>query len=117
MKRIGGNITATIQTKTGTKNSIGENVPSWSDSFTVLGWLDLSSGDSKYTNFSAKIQESTHVFLCDYVSELNSVTAENARMIINDLVYEILLIDNPMGMCEHHEVYLRFIGGQNGDNI
>ena len=112
MKRIGGNITATVQTKTSAKNSIGENVLTWTDTFSVLGWLDLSSGDSKYTNFNAKIQESTHIFLCDYTSGFESVTAESARMVINNLLYEILLIDNPMEMNEHQEIYLRYIGGQ-----
>ena len=43
------------------------------------------------------------------------VTSENARMVIQGLVYEILLIDNPMNMNEHLEIYLRFIGGQNGN--
>ena len=112
MKKIGGNVTATVQTKTSAKNSIRENVLTWTDAFAVLGWLDLSSGDSKYTNFSAKIQESTHIFLCDYTSDFESVTSENARMIVNGLIYEILLIDDPMGMNEHQEIYLRFIGGQ-----
>ena len=40
------------------------------------------------------------------------VTSENARMVIHGAVYEILLIDNPMNMNEHLEIYLRFIGGQ-----
>lgn len=113
MKRISGNVTATVQTKTSVKNSIGENVLTWTDVFTVFGWLDLSSGDSKYTNFSAKIQESTHVFLCDYASDFDSVTSESARMVIDGQVYEILLIDNPMEKNSHQEIYLRFIGGQN----
>ena len=38
-------------------------------------------------------------------------TSENARFIINGLVYDILLIDDPMGMHEHLEIYLRFVGG------
>ena len=87
----------------------------------LCGWLDLSSGDSKHTVFSAKVQESTHIFLCDYrplicyVKEQGKevqITFENARIVIQGLVYEILLIDNPMNMNEHLEIYLRFIGGQ-----
>jgi hypothetical protein len=40
------------------------------------------------------------------------VTSENARMVIEGLVYEILLIDNPMNMNRHLEIYLRYVGGQ-----
>lgn len=138
---IGGNIQALIQVKDkGVKNRIGEREHKWVDCTALLGWLDLESGDSKHTNFNAKIQESTHIFLCDFTSlkalstkwvwnpfnfltgiinkeeqeSIVDVTSENARMMIQGLVYEILLIDNPMNMNEHLEIYLRFIGGQNG---
>ena len=39
-------------------------------------------------------------------------TSDNARMVVNGEVYEILLIDDPMNMHDHLEIYLRFIGGQ-----
>lgn len=135
---IGGNIRALLQVKDkGAKNSIGACERTWVDCTSILGWLDLSSGDSKHTTFNAKVQESTHIFLCDFLSLQNlsaewvwnptnsensiisneqdtvvDVTSENARMVIQGLVYEILLIDNPMHMNEHLEIYLRFIGGQ-----
>lgn len=112
MTDIGGNITALMQTKGKVKkNSIGERVATWIDAATLIGWLDLSSGDSRHTMFSAKIQESTHIFLCNYC-ELAGITSENAQMIINGKVYEVLLIDNPMNMNEHLEIYLKFVGGQ-----
>ena len=104
------------------------------------GWLDLSGGDSKYTTYNAKIQESTHIFLCDYqtfkglsgewvwdtlnfisgeISTLTSdkkvdVTSENARMLIDGLIYQIMLIDDPMNLHQHLEIYLKFVGGQDG---
>ena len=162
MKRIGGNLQALLQVKDeGSKNAIGERVHIWDDVTALKGWLDLTTGDSHYSNFDAKIQESTHVFLCDFTSlkglskrwvwnpfsfltgvidtkyrspwkwnpfsfisgNINNydldapvvdVTSENARMVIQGLVYDILLIDNPMNMNEHLEIYLRFVGGQNG---
>lgn len=120
---VGGNIRALLQVKgRGAKNSIGAYEMEWIDWGTLLGWLDLSNGDSKHTTFNAKIQESTHIFLCDYqplnctVGEQETtvqITSENARMLIDGLVYEILLIDNPMNMNEHYEIYLKFLGGQN----
>lgn len=119
MKGIGGNLNATIQVNTGTtKNEIGENVKTWMDVQTIKGWLDLQSGDSRYTTFDAKIQESTHIFIGDYVELDKRITAENSRLLLGSgeaaLVYDILLIDNPMEMKagSQLEIYLRFTGGQ-----
>lgn len=108
---IGGNIDALVQVKSSQKTEIGTHETAWEDRLTLRGWLDLSTGDSKYTSFNAKVQESTHIFLCDY-QQFDGITSENARMVIWGLVYDILLIDNPMGMNEHLEIYLRFVGGQ-----
>jgi len=107
---IGGNTTAEVQVKTTVKNSIGAGVASYKTVQTLKGWLDLSSGDSRYTNYSAKIQESTHIFICDYV-ELE-VKAENSRLLVNGERYDITLIDDPMGMHQQLEIYLRYTGGQ-----
>lgn len=136
---VGGNIQALLQVKSkGAKNAIGEVTAQWVDCTSIKGWLDLSTGDSKHTTFYAKVQESTHIFLCDFtnlknlstkwvwnpfnfltgvISQQNKqesvdVTSDNARMVIDGLVYEILLIDNPMNMNDHLEIYLRFIGGR-----
>lgn len=114
MVNIGGNLSALFQIRADNeKNEIGETMPAWKDGLSVPGWLDLSTGDSKHTTFSAKIQESTHIFICDYKA-LPNITAENSRLIIDNQIYEILLIDNPMNMNEHLEIYLKYIGGQNG---
>lgn len=114
MKGIGGNITATIQVYTTTTNEIGENVKAWKDTQKIKGWLDLQAGEAKYTSFNAKIQESTHVFIADYVPLHHTITAESARMIIGGKRYEITLIDNPMemGSGSQLEFYLKFTGGQ-----
>lgn len=135
---VGGNLYALLQVKgKGAKNGIGTFEYDWLDCTSLLGWLDLSTGDSKRSPFNAKVQESTHIFLCDFKSlkalstkwvwnpfsfltgiinqEQDSVvdaTSENARLVVQGMVYEILLIDNPMNMNEHLEIYLRFIGGQ-----
>lgn len=155
---IGGNVYALLQVKdSGAKNVIGEAVHEWVDCTSVLGWLDLQGGDSRYNTFNAKVQESTHIFISDFQTftnlskhwvwnpfsfvngviklkksdnwkwspfnlytgnianyeedEIVDVTSENARIIINGVIYDILLIDNPMGMNEHLEIYLKYIGG------
>lgn len=114
MKGIGGNIKAIIQICTTVKNDIGEHVQSWTDAQTIKGWLDLSSGEASYATYNAKIQESTHIFIADYVSLDSGITAETSRMVINGKRYEVLLIDNPMelGAGSQLEFYLKFTGGQ-----
>lgn len=114
MKGIGGNITAIIQVFTAVKNEIGENVQTWEDAQTIKGWLDLQAGDSKYTTFNGKMQESTHIFIADYVVLDSRITAENSRMVINGKRYDVMLIDNPMemGSGSQLEFYLKFTGGQ-----
>ena len=114
MKGIGGNIKAILQVCTTAVNDIGEHVQTWSDAQTIKGWLDLSSGEARFTTYNAKIQESTHVFIADYVSLDSRITAESSRMVINGKRYDVLLIDNPMemGTGSQLEFYLKFTGGQ-----
>lgn len=114
MRGIGGNINAQIQVAKATKNEIGELVNSWEDVQSLRGWIDLSSGDSRYSTFNAKIQESTHIFICDYAPLQSGIDAETSRMVINGKSYDILLIDNPMemGSGSQLEFYLRYTGGQ-----
>lgn len=116
MNGIGGNITATIQVCTASKNAIGERVQTWTDAQIIKGWLDLQSGEAKHQSFYAKIQESTHIFVSDFIPLAAGITCENSRMVIAGKRYEILLIDNPMelGSGSQLEFYLRFTGGQNG---
>lgn len=111
---IGGNTTAMIQTSTTTRNAIGEDVRQWHDVQTLTGWLDLASGNSDYSAFNAKIQQSTHIFIADYVPLADGVNAESARMVIGGKRYDIMLIDNPMEMGEGSqlEIHLKYTGGQ-----
>ena len=114
MKGIGGNKQMQLQVKSITKNDIGEHVEKWETIQQVTGWLDLSGGDSKYTTYNSKIQESTHVFVSDYVALAEGITAETARAVIDGKRYDIMLIDNPMEMRggSQLEIYLKFTGGQ-----
>lgn len=121
MGNIGGNRQAVIQIMHAAQNKIGEQEPIYIDAFTdFTGWLDLSAGDSRHLNYNAKIQESTHVFLCDYFDLCCrregqpdiKATPENSRMIVDGEVYEVMLYDDPMGMHEHLEIYLKYTGGR-----
>jgi head-tail adaptor len=113
MANIGGKTIGTIQTNTAVKNAIGESVKEWVDAFSQLGWLGLQSGDSKYTH-NAKLEESTHVFLCDFHPGIYALAGQDTRMIIKGFVYDVLLIDNPDEMDEQLEIYLRKVGAWDG---
>ena len=118
MANIGGNITAVMQIKAENgKNAIGEAVIAWEDAHTLVGWLGLQSGGSNRTAFNAKIEESTHVFLCDYNAEVYALADSDTRLIIKGNMYDVLLIDNPDEMDEQLEIYLDKVGGQNGSKI
>ena len=105
---IGGNIEAMLQQKSGSEvNSIGERIQAWSDYLKLWGWLDLSTGDSKY-NYDAKLQESTHIFICDYTAVDRK--ADNKRLVVNGIIYDVLLIDDPMELHQQLEIYLKYVG-------
>ena len=116
MANIGGGTAGTLQTKTTLKNSIGEAEITWADALEhgLVGWLGLQSGDSKHSNFSTKLEESTHVFLCDFNADAYALADRDTRMIIKGFVYDVLLIDNPDEMGEQLEIYLRRVGAWNG---
>lgn len=118
---IGGNIEALLQINVPTENEIGSKVDKWHDVVSLKGFLDLSSGDSKHTTYDAKIQESTHIFICDFkpipeIIEVEGnfvrVSPENARMVANSQRYDVMLIDDPMNLHKHLEIYLKYTGGQ-----
>lgn len=104
---IGGNVTAELQTKTIVTNSIGEQEEKWSTVKTLKGYLDLISGDSKYETYNTKLQESTHIFICDYTPLGASVSS---RLIVDGKTYDVTLIDNPMRLNRQLEIYLRMVG-------
>lgn len=118
--KIGGNINAIIQLQTAYPNDLGEDVSSWVKAFECKGYLDLSTGDSNIYNYNSKMQESTHIFLCDYFrleykpddrpDEKIRITPENSRMIIDGEVYEVTIYDDPMNQHEHLEIYLKYLG-------
>ena len=114
MANIGGKITGVIQTKTTVKNAIGESEQTWEDAFEQNGWLGMQSGEQKRSTFSAKIEESTHVFLCDFHSGIYALADQDTRMIIKGKMYDVLLIDNPDEMDEQLEIYLRKVGAWDG---
>ena len=109
---INGNTEAMIQIKTITENKIHEDEESWADVQLIVGWLDFQGEQTGHTNYKTKIQESTHVFVSDFYELDSRIKAENSRMVIGDKNYDIMLIDDPMGLHKQLEIFLKYTGGQ-----
>lgn len=105
---IGGNIQATLQIKKTEKNEIGESVESYEDYQTLKGFIDFMSGSADTVNYNAKLEETTHVFICDYVPI--SLQESECRMMIKSKPYEVTFIDNPMELNQHLEIFLKYVG-------
>lgn len=111
---IGGNTEIQLQWLSGTTTSyIGTDIEQWETLHSLEGWLDFTGGEAGNASFNAKIQESTHVFVCDYVALDSRINVENSRVIdAIGLVYEVKLIDDPMNLHKQLEIYLKLTGGQ-----
>lgn len=108
--KIGGNKTLNLFIKDNyTRNEIGELIGSKMAYKSVIGFLDYQNGDSKYINYNAKVLESTHIFICDY--ELIDKKATELVAEIDGSDYDVMLIDNPVGLNKHLEIYLKLIEG------
>ena len=104
---IGGNATAVLQVKTSSKNAFGEKTETWEDVTSITGFLDFTGGDGSYkSNFKGAVEETTHLFICDYV-ELD-VKPTQCRMVIDNKIYDVLMIDNPMNLNQHLEIMLKY---------
>ena len=106
---IGGNLTAVLQTKTSSKNAFGEKVESWNDVQLLKGFLDFTGGDGSYkSNFKGSVEETTHIFICDYDKVASEVKPTQSRLIINGVIYDVLMIDDPMSLHQHLEIMLKY---------
>ena len=111
---INGNITGLLQVRKvveideiGSKIIDWENVEEFED-----GVLDLMGQTTNRDKFYSKIEESTHIFMCDYKPLDKEVRkTKDKRMIIDDEEYEVLLIDDPLNLHRHYEIYLKYVGG------
>lgn len=120
MKKIGGNIDLILKRKDGfITNDIGEQIPSYIDYKTFQGFLDMANANTSHSTYNAKIEESTHYFICDY-EELPSfidnegktrkATINELRAYCNSKEFDVLWIDNPMELNYQYEIYLEYKG-------
>ena len=113
MRKVKGHTPFVIQKQgDSVANSIGECESTWTDAVSFVGILGLQSGDSKYSTYNAKLEESSHVLICDFNSEIEALADQNTRLICKGKIYDVLLIDNPDELDVHLEIHLRYVGGQ-----
>lgn len=112
MISVGGNTIADVEIIQTTKNGIGENVKTWKHVDYLTGWLDYSDGEARSSTYEAKVADATHLFIAEYKPLPKSVTDETARIVIDGKRYAVKMIDDPMNLHEHYEIYLKYTGGQ-----
>ncbi|WP_085829081.1 phage head completion protein [Clostridium massiliodielmoense] len=90
-------------------NGIGGFIEKEDELFKMQGYLDLLTGDETNTN-NAFIQESSHIIITNYRDDITTkhwiIDSKNNR-------YNIVLVDDPVSMHNHLEIYLKFIGEHN----
>lgn len=120
MKSIDGNIELVLKRKSSfDKNEIGENVPKLVDYMTFKGFLDMANTNTTHAVYNAKMQDSTHYFICDY-KELETFIDDKGVekkpridelvAYCNDKEFDVLWVDNPMELNYHLEFYLEYKG-------
>ena len=109
---IGGNLKAIFQVKTATTNDIGETILTWNKYYEINGWLDLSSGNSHYSH-KTKTEDNSYVFISDYDSIVRDLDLTKCRVMINNKIYEIKSIDDPLELHDHLEITLSYLGLNN----
>lgn len=90
-------------------NGIGGHIEPEEELFKIQGYLDLLTGEKTNTN-NVFIQESSHILITDFREDISTkhwiVDNKNNR-------YDITLVDDPVSMHDHLEIYLKFIGEYN----
>ncbi|ELC8400415.1 head-tail adaptor protein [Clostridium perfringens] len=94
-------------------NGIGGKVEKENEVFKIQGFLDLAQGfgaNGENSNLNSFLQESTHILITDYKEDIS-----NKNWIIDSKGnrYNIVLVDDPLSIHHHLEIYLKFIGDYN----
>lgn len=113
MLKIKGNATgAIVVSQTGSKNEYGEREHKTTE-IVVKGYLDMSGSDARRNIYDAKVEESTHIFICNYSEDIAGLRGkeEMCSFKFKGLDYDLLYIDNVMELNEHMELYLKRAGG------
>lgn len=108
---IGGNVTAEVRRAKMALSAQGKAIEGGTETvMEIVGWLDYQGGQKGHTAYQAPIEDTTHVFLSDYDADYASQKEDGLSLVVGGRRYEVLLIDDPMGLHEHLETFLRYAG-------
>jgi len=97
-----------VQKKTTQLKTGGRRSETWAKHMDVDGYLDFISG-GKDKIASRYADRATHVFIAFQTVALDPKT--EYRAVINNSIYNILYVDDPLNMGHHTEMYLENTGG------
>lgn len=107
---IGGNVIAHVTRVTSSKNKLGvseKGAPSFV--MELPGFIDYVNGQQN-NGYKSMVEESTHIFVSDYDESYAALSEKGLSLIVGDREYDVLLIDDPMGLHYHIETYLQYVG-------
>ena len=114
MKKIGGNIDCILKYESITTSAIGEKVKDWVELQTIHGFLDLQNQAKDFATYNKAMEDSTHVFICDYVNIVKpdgkKARATELKATIDGEDYDVTYIDDPMKLHYHLEIFLKKVG-------
>lgn len=113
MSKIGGNTDLVLKYETFTTNAIGEQVKDWVELQTIRGFIDLMTQSKDYANYNKAMENSTHVFISDYVSiatKDENGKKRDFKAVVDGDEYDVTYIDNPMKLNKHLEIFLEKVG-------
>lgn len=118
MKKVGGNTRGTLRRIKFKTNNLGINEADETDTGNSIcdlnGHLDLLTGGAKLTASTKILEESTHVFVCEYIDlvgkyDLDIHSYEGLVLSVNGINHKVTYIDDPMWLHAHLEVFLKVI--------
>ena len=62
-----------------------------------------------------KTEENSYMLLTDYDNTVRDLSTSQCRCLINNRVYEVQSIDDPMELHDHLEISLRLLGVSNSN--
>ena len=112
---IGGNKVLTLKAKEVTENDMGLQTASYTKTVaSSKGFLDYVTGEANLSPNFQKLEQSSHIFICDYSKAVADANAEECKAYVDGCEYDVALIDDPMELHRHIEIYLKLVGGQDG---
>ena len=110
MNKIGGNIDCVLRYEKVTRSAIGEDESAWVELKRIRGFLDLMANGKNYDAYNKAVVDSTHVFICDFVSiptQDENGKERQLQAVINGKTYDVQYIDNPQELNYHLEIFLK----------